>query len=48
MLQITNLSKTYHGGKKAVDGLSLEVKAGDIFGFIGAQRGPGKPPPSKQ
>ena len=41
MLQITNLSKTYHGGKKAVDGLSLEVKAGDIFGFIG-HNGAGK------
>lgn len=41
MLRITNLSKTYHGGKKAVDGLSLEVKAGDIFGFIG-HNGAGK------
>jgi len=41
MLQINNLSKTYQGGKKAVDGLSLEVCPGDIFGFIG-HNGAGK------
>jgi ABC-2 type transport system ATP-binding protein len=41
MLQINNLSKTYQGGKKAVDGLSLEVRPGDIFGFIG-HNGAGK------
>lgn len=41
MLQIKNLSKTYQGGKKAVDGLSLEVRPGDIFGFIG-HNGAGK------
>jgi len=41
LLQIHNLSKTYKGGKKAVDNLSLEVAAGDIFGFIG-HNGAGK------
>jgi ABC-2 type transport system ATP-binding protein len=41
MLQIQNFSKTYKGGKKAVDNLTLEVKAGDIYGFIG-HNGAGK------
>ena len=35
MLTITNFSKTYAGGKKAVDNLSLTVNAGEIMGFIG-------------
>ena len=41
MLKIKGLKKTYKGGKCAVDGLDLEVKAGDIFGFIG-HNGAGK------
>ena len=41
MLSIKNLSKTYKGGKKAVDNLSLDIKAGDIYGFIG-HNGAGK------
>lgn len=41
ILQITHLSKTYAGGKKAVDDLSLSVCEGDIYGFIG-QNGAGK------
>ncbi len=41
MLRIEKLSKTYKNGKKAVDNLSLEVKPGDIFGFIG-HNGAGK------
>lgn len=41
MLNIQNLSKSYKGGKKAVDNLSIEVKAGDIYGFIG-HNGAGK------
>ena len=41
MLVIKNMSKTYQGGKKAVDGLSLMVKPGDIYGFIG-HNGAGK------
>lgn len=41
MLSIERFSKTYPGGKKAVDNLSLEVKAGEIFGFIG-HNGAGK------
>jgi ABC-2 type transport system ATP-binding protein len=42
MLKIKNFSKTYgNNKKKAVDGLSLEVKKGEIFGFIG-HNGAGK------
>ena len=41
MLEIQHLTKTYKGGKKAVDNLSLRVAAGDIYGFIGAN-GAGK------
>ena len=41
MLKISNLSKTYKGGKKAVSGLNIEVEPGDIFGFIG-HNGAGK------
>ena len=41
MLEIKNLTKTYKGGKKAVENLSLTVRAGDIYGFIG-QNGAGK------
>ena len=36
MLKIINFSKTYgNNKKKAVDNLNLEIKKGDIFGFIG-------------
>jgi len=36
MLELTNLSKTYaKSGTKAVDGLSLSVPDGEIFGFLG-------------
>jgi len=41
MLVINNFSKTYKGGKRAVDNLSLRVEPGDIFGFIG-HNGAGK------
>ncbi len=41
MLKIENFSKSYKGGKKAVDDLNLHIKAGDIFGFIG-HNGAGK------
>lgn len=35
MLKIDSFSKTYKGDKKAVNNLSLQVNAGEIFGFIG-------------
>ncbi len=41
MLTIRHLTKTYKGGKRAVDDLSLTVKNGDIYGFIG-HNGAGK------
>ncbi|NLV59732.1 MAG: ABC transporter ATP-binding protein [Clostridiales bacterium] len=41
MLSISNLTKTYKGGKTAVSHLSLQVESGDIFGFIG-HNGAGK------
>lgn len=41
MLEIKNLTKTYKGGKTAVANLSLTVRAGDIYGFIG-HNGAGK------
>lgn len=41
MLKIDHLTKTYKGGKRAVSDLSLEVEAGDIYGFIG-HNGAGK------
>ncbi len=41
ILRIEHLTKTYPGGKRAVDDLSLQVCAGDIYGFIG-QNGAGK------
>ena len=40
MLEIRNLTKTY-GQKKAVDNLSLHIKPGQIYGFIG-HNGAGK------
>ena len=41
MLKIENLTKTYSGGKTAVNELSLDVESGDLFGFIG-HNGAGK------
>ncbi len=36
MIKLENLSKTYaKSGTKAVDGLSLEIRDGEIFGFLG-------------
>lgn len=41
MLTIRHLTKTYKGGRTAVDDLSLTVRPGDIYGFIG-HNGAGK------
>ena len=41
MLEIQNLVKSYGNGPRAVDGLTLSVDAGDIYGFIG-HNGAGK------
>lgn len=40
MLEIRNFTKSY-GEKKAVEGISLSIHSGDIYGFIGAN-GAGK------
>jgi ABC-2 type transport system ATP-binding protein len=40
MLKIENLTKSY-GDKKAVDGVSLHIQSGEIYGFIG-HNGAGK------
>lgn len=41
MLQIQSFSKSYAGGKRAVDDLTLTVRPGEIVGFIG-HNGAGK------
>ncbi len=41
MLEIKNYTLEYIKGKKAVDNISLEIKEGDIFGFVGSN-GAGK------
>lgn len=41
VLQISHFSKTYRGGRRAVSDLNLEIRAGDICGFIG-HNGAGK------
>ena len=34
-IAIRNLSKTYEGGKRALDGVTFDVPAGSIFGLLG-------------
>lgn len=35
MLEIKNVSKSYKKGKKVIDNISVKVKDGEIFGFLG-------------
>ncbi|KUK91682.1 MAG: ABC transporter related [Thermotogales bacterium 46_20] len=35
MIQLENITKVYSGSVKAVNNVSLQVKAGEIFGFLG-------------
>lgn len=44
MLEIRHLTKQY-GEKTAVDDLTLTIRPGEIFGFIGPNRGGARPPP---
>ncbi|MEH6941977.1 ABC transporter ATP-binding protein [Bacillus sp. JJ722] len=41
MLEVIHFSKCFKGDKKVVEDLNLEVKAGDLYGFIG-HNGAGK------
>ena len=41
MIKIQNVSKSYKKGNKVIDNIDLEIKDGEIFGFIG-QNGAGK------
>ena len=41
MIKLQNVSKSYKKGEKIIDDISLEIKDGEIFGFIG-QNGAGK------
>ncbi len=41
ILKITGLTKIYGKSKKAVDSINIDVKEGEIFGFIG-HNGAGK------
>ena len=34
MIEIKNVSKSYVKGKKSIDDLKLEIKNGEIFGFL--------------
>ena len=35
MLELTNIKKTYQGGKVALDGVSLTLEPGQIIGLFG-------------
>ena len=35
MIKIENVSKSYKKGKKVIDNLNLEIRDGEIFGFLG-------------
>ena len=41
ILEIRNYSKSYSGGRKAADNVTLNIESGDIYGFIG-HNGAGK------
>ena len=41
MLELSNIKKTYQGGKKALDGVSLKLEPGQIVGLFG-ENGAGK------
>ena len=41
MIKIQNISKSYKKGNKVIENINLEIKDGEIFGFIG-QNGAGK------
>lgn len=38
MIEIKNVSQKYKKNKKVIDNLSLEIKNGEIFGFLGPNR----------
>ena len=42
-IEVRDLVKVYQGGTRAVDGISLTVRRGEIFGFLGPN-GPARRP----
>jgi ABC-2 type transport system ATP-binding protein len=42
-VEVRDLVKAYQGGTRAVDGISLTVRRGEIFGFLGPN-GPARRP----
>jgi ABC-2 type transport system ATP-binding protein len=35
IISVSNLSKTYASGFRALDGINLEIRRGEIFGLLG-------------
>lgn len=35
VITLTELSKIYPGGKKAVDSVNITLSSGEVFGFLG-------------
>ena len=44
MIEIKNISKSYIKGDKIIDNMNLEIKDGEIMGFLGPN-GPAPAPP---
>ena len=39
IISVTNLSKTYGSGFKALNGINLDIQPGEIFALLGPMRG---------
>lgn len=45
MIELSHVTKTFGGAKRALDDLTLTVPQGAVYGLVGSN-GAGKPPPS--